>query len=70
MKKITMLMAAAMLLVGTATFANNTVKGAKTAKTTEQAEKPAMEKKAHKGHKKHHQKKAAGTAAKPAPATK
>lgn len=70
MKKITMLMAAAMMLVGTATFANNTVKAAKTAKTTEQAEKPAMEKKAHKGHKKHHHKKAAGTAAKPAPATK
>jgi hypothetical protein len=70
MKKITILMAAAMIFVGTATFANTTVKAHKAAKTTEQAEKPAMEKKAHKGHKKHHHKKAAGAPAKAAPATK
>lgn len=67
MKKIAMLMAAALMLVGTATFANNTVKASKTAKT-EQA--PTEKKAPKKHHKKHHHKKAAGTAAKPAPATK
>jgi hypothetical protein len=64
MKKIAMFMAAAMMLVGTATFANNTVKAAKATKANQEAPK-STEKSAQKGHKKHHHKKAAN-ATKPA----
>ena len=53
MKKLGIMMAAAMLLVGTATFANATTP-AKTAKVvkTEQTAKPKVHHKHHKGHKK------------------
>lgn len=54
MKKLGIMMAAAMLLVGTATFAAKPVKSAKTAQAakTEQTAKPKVHHKHHKGHKK------------------
>ena len=71
MKKLGILMAAAMILVGTATFAKTAPAKAVKATTTHQDQKPATEKKAaHKGHKKHHHKKASGTMKPAAPAAK
>jgi hypothetical protein len=54
MKKLGIMMAAAMLLVGTATFAGNTKPATKAAQAakTEQTAKPKVHHKHHKGHKK------------------
>lgn len=59
MKKLGILMAAAMLFVGTATFAGTVKQAPSKAETKKEAKAPT-----HKTHKKHHTKKAATTAPK------
>jgi hypothetical protein len=72
MKKLGMILAAAMIFIGTATYAANVAPAHPAKAATEKAavakqEKAAATKTAKKSHKKHHHAKKAAVAAKPAP---